>query len=109
MGGGQSPQLPARPQLCAHGERGGGLGKRRTAASWCCCCKLPTDPLSSHPLLLVDRFSHALCPWLQDVKASNVLLTCGGQAKLGDVGLARLQTKTCLSDLPRLVGTFACG
>lgn len=42
-----------------------------------------------------------------DVKASNVLLTCGGQAKLGDVGLARLQTKTCLSDLPRLVGTFA--
>ena len=37
-----------------------------------------------------------------------MLLTRRGQAKLGDVGLARLQTRTCLSDLPSLAGTFAC-
>ena len=35
-----------------------------------------------------------------------VLLTSSGAAKLGDVGLARLQTRTTLSDLP-LIGTYA--
>jgi serine/threonine protein kinase len=42
-----------------------------------------------------------------DVKSSNVLLSARGVAKLGDVGLARLQTNTYLSDLPQMVGTFA--
>ena len=37
----------------------------------------------------------------------NVLLTYRGAAKLSDVGLSRLQTKTYLSDLPSVVGTFS--
>jgi len=40
-----------------------------------------------------------------DVKSSNVLLTSGGVAKLADVGLSRMQTRTYLSALP-MVGTF---
>ncbi len=35
-----------------------------------------------------------------------VLLSASGTAKLADVGLSRLQTKTVLSDLS-LIGTFA--
>ena len=37
----------------------------------------------------------------------NVLLTSHGAAKLADVGFARTLTKTCLSDLESLVGTFS--
>lgn len=43
-----------------------------------------------------------------DIKSSNILLTASGSAKLTDVGLSRLQTKTFLSDLDHIVGTFAC-
>ena len=35
-----------------------------------------------------------------NVKSSNVLLTVAGAAKLGDVGLARLQTRTQLGSIP---------
>ncbi|PRW39133.1 cytochrome P450 chloroplastic isoform C [Chlorella sorokiniana] len=42
-----------------------------------------------------------------DVKSSNCLLTAAGSAKLGDCGLARLQTRTHLSDLDVIVGTYA--
>ncbi|PRW39194.1 serine threonine- kinase [Chlorella sorokiniana] len=41
-----------------------------------------------------------------DIKASNVLLTATGAAKLADVGVARLQAGTHLSYTP-VVGTFA--
>lgn len=36
-----------------------------------------------------------------------VLLTSSGTAKLADVGVSRLQTRTFLSDLPGMIGTFA--
>lgn len=38
---------------------------------------------------------------------ADVLLTAHGVAKLTDVGLSRVQTKTYLSDLPSMVGTFS--
>jgi serine/threonine protein kinase len=41
-----------------------------------------------------------------DIKSSNVLLSACGTAKLADVGLSRMQTRTVMSDLS-LVGTFA--
>ncbi|KAL4421641.1 hypothetical protein ABPG75_010932 [Micractinium tetrahymenae] len=52
------------------------------------------------------NFLHAKSVVHMDIKSSNVLLTGMGVAKLADVGLARLQTGTFLSDLP-LTGTFA--
>jgi serine/threonine protein kinase len=52
------------------------------------------------------NFLHARGVVHMDVKSNNVLLTSGGTAKLADVGLARLQTGTYLSDVP-LIGTFA--
>lgn len=42
-----------------------------------------------------------------DIKSSNVLLTASGTAKLADVGFARVQTSTFLSNLDTIVGTFA--
>lgn len=42
-----------------------------------------------------------------DVKSSNVLLTASGAARLGDVGVAVISTRTFLSGLPALVGTYA--
>ncbi|PRW33966.1 serine threonine- kinase receptor R831 [Chlorella sorokiniana] len=42
-----------------------------------------------------------------DIKSSNVLLTGTGTAKLADVGLARMQTRTFLTGLPHMVGTFS--
>ncbi|PRW59527.1 Serine threonine- kinase CTR1 [Chlorella sorokiniana] len=42
-----------------------------------------------------------------DIKSSNVLLTATGSAKLADVGVSRMQTRTYLSETIGVVGTWA--
>jgi serine/threonine protein kinase len=44
---------------------------------------------------------------LPAVKSSNVLLTATGSAKLADVGVSRMQTRTYLSETIGVVGTWA--
>ena len=75
----------------------------------CTCVRQgsPGTALPSHAapryLCLLQHVTH------MDLKSGNTLLTSrgpGGTAKLADVALSRMQTRTFLSDVP-MVGTFA--
>ena len=62
--------------------------------------------LRGRTVLLAQTLALLTCPMrLACPQSSNILLTAGGTAKLGDVGLSRLQQRTFLSDVAA-VGTF---
>jgi serine/threonine protein kinase len=76
--------------------------------------RAPPSPLTTTHPDPPNTPKHSHCFFLppqgvvhMDVKSSNVLLTSSGAAKLADVGVSRLQTRTYLSDLPGVIGTFA--